>query len=425
MDSDNGTVLLVDDERAVLSALRRLLRVVGCNILMAEGGSEALELLEQHEVTLVISDMRMPEMDGAELLAQVAERWPDTERILLTGYTDLEAAIRAINQGRISRYLDKPWDDEELLRVVEKSLKLAAQEKELKQLRSLTEQQNLELLALNQSLEQKVDERTRKWQLANEQLLGSYRNMVKLFSSMIQHRMGDQGKHNQLGHELLQQVAGQVGMTKEDQKDLHYAWLLRNIGKLGFSDSLLNTPFIDLSVEDQRTFSHHPVLGYAALSMVRPLSGAAKIIRQQKEYLDGSGYPDHLDAEKIDLRAQLLCVLNDFHELVEGYYQSRHLSTDEALEYLDGYASERYNDEYVEALKERVAALAGSGVLADSSKATSELIPGMTLRRDLVSKQGVLLLPAGHKLDTVSISRLLELEANLHDHFEIFVESER
>ena len=108
------SVLCVDDEPSILSALRRVLRAEGCRILTAGSGAEALALLEAEPVDVVVSDMRMPVMDGARLLAEVRARWPGTARVLLTGYADMDATILAINEGQIYRYIHKPWDETEL-----------------------------------------------------------------------------------------------------------------------------------------------------------------------------------------------------------------------------------------------------------------------------------------------------------------------
>jgi len=120
------SILCVDDERPILSALRRLLRRTGHPVLLAGSGAEALQILaargDDDPVALVISDMRMPQMSGAELLEQVAQRWPDSQRILLTGQADLDATVAAINEGRICRYLNKPWGDRELLEAVAAAL---------------------------------------------------------------------------------------------------------------------------------------------------------------------------------------------------------------------------------------------------------------------------------------------------------------
>ncbi|MDN3237950.1 response regulator [Pseudomonas sp. WAC2] len=108
------TLLLLDDEENILRALARVLRRDGYQILMATRAQEAFELLAKHNVQVILSDQRMPEMNGTEFLSRVKELYPDTMRIVLSGYTDLKSVTDAINQGAIYKFLTKPWDDEQL-----------------------------------------------------------------------------------------------------------------------------------------------------------------------------------------------------------------------------------------------------------------------------------------------------------------------
>ncbi|MBI5922835.1 MAG: EAL domain-containing protein [Betaproteobacteria bacterium] len=112
------TLLLVDDEPGILSSLKRLFRREGYTILLASSGMEALQLLASNEVGVVISDARMPEMDGGELLGKVRDMYPSVVRIMLSGYTDLKAVTTAVNRGELFCFLTKPWDDSELLATV-------------------------------------------------------------------------------------------------------------------------------------------------------------------------------------------------------------------------------------------------------------------------------------------------------------------
>lgn len=107
-------VMLVDDEEGILNALSRLLRKERYTILSAETGVHALTLMAQHPVDVVVSDQQMPGMTGVEFLKEVKDRYPETIRILLTGYADMNVAISAINEGEVYRFITKPWQDEEL-----------------------------------------------------------------------------------------------------------------------------------------------------------------------------------------------------------------------------------------------------------------------------------------------------------------------
>jgi diguanylate cyclase (GGDEF)-like protein/PAS domain S-box-containing protein len=127
--AESNTLLLVDDEQNILNALRRLLRREGYQILTANGGAEALELLALHRVQVIVSDQRMPEMSGVEFMSKVKELYPETVRITLSGYSDISAVTDAINKGAIWKYLTKPWDDETLVREIRAAFRLARQQK--------------------------------------------------------------------------------------------------------------------------------------------------------------------------------------------------------------------------------------------------------------------------------------------------------
>lgn len=115
-------ILCVDDETSVLRALRRLFESAGYEVLSSESAEEALTVLEEVDIDLILSDMRMPQMPGDQFLSQAANISPGSIRILLTGYSDIDSTIRAINEGKIHAYLQKPWDNDELLRIVAREL---------------------------------------------------------------------------------------------------------------------------------------------------------------------------------------------------------------------------------------------------------------------------------------------------------------
>jgi response regulator RpfG family c-di-GMP phosphodiesterase len=117
------TVLIVDDEAAILEALRVVLEKEGLTVFTAGSGMEGIDLIRSgHQFSLIISDQRMPEMQGVEFLEQVRLLAPQTQRILLTGYPDRETLIGGINRGGIHRYIGKPWKNEDLSRHVREAL---------------------------------------------------------------------------------------------------------------------------------------------------------------------------------------------------------------------------------------------------------------------------------------------------------------
>lgn len=124
-DAAVGTLLLVDDEAGIRNSIQRLLRRDGYRILQASGGEEALELLALHSVDVIVSDQRMPGMSGAEFLDIVRQLYPDTVRIILSGYTDLQVVTDGVNRGAVYRFLTKPWDDEALREEIRDAFRVA------------------------------------------------------------------------------------------------------------------------------------------------------------------------------------------------------------------------------------------------------------------------------------------------------------
>ena len=119
------TLLIVDDEPNILAALSRLLRRESFQVLTASSPGEAFEHLARQPIQVVLSDQRMPEMSGTEFFARVKQLHPNTIRIVLTGYTDLDSVTDAINRGAIYKFLTKPWDDDVLREQIREAFRLA------------------------------------------------------------------------------------------------------------------------------------------------------------------------------------------------------------------------------------------------------------------------------------------------------------
>ena len=127
------TLLFVDDERSILRSLKRLLYRENYEILLAESGNEGLELLSKHHVDLVVSDMRMPEMNGTTFLKLVHKLYPNTIRLILTGYAEREAVQRAFSEADVHELIPKPWDDDELKVILRESLPQTSDQEEQRQ----------------------------------------------------------------------------------------------------------------------------------------------------------------------------------------------------------------------------------------------------------------------------------------------------
>jgi response regulator RpfG family c-di-GMP phosphodiesterase len=125
-ESKKYPILLVDDEPEILFSLKGLLRRE-FELHTAESGDEALEILDKHEIHVVMTDQRMPNMTGAQLMSRVKNESPDSIRIIFTGYADIKAVIDAVNNGGIHRYITKPWDPDELIELLHEATAVYAE----------------------------------------------------------------------------------------------------------------------------------------------------------------------------------------------------------------------------------------------------------------------------------------------------------
>ena len=409
------TILCVDDEPNILSALRRLFRPHGYRILTADSGAAGLAVLESEPVDLVISDMRMPQMDGAQFLARVRQRWPGTVRLLLTGYADIQSILDAINQGEIYRYVTKPWDENDIVLVVRHALERRALEQDKLRLEALTAEQNAQLTVLNASLEQKVAVRTQQLRLshdellaANDKLKATFVTTIKVFSNLIEMRGGKLAGHARRVADLSRKLAQVLGLEAQEARDVFIAALLKDIGKLSLSDDLLELPASAWNGEQLAAFRKHPLRAGQLLMALEDLRPVSVILRSQLERFDGAGFPDALAGLAIPLGARILALASDYDGLQIGAMVQRSLRADEARTLIYDSSGKRYDPAVVAAF--RAIMEETEPAARDLTVLSGQLEPGMVLSRDLISRDGLMLLAAEHVLTARVIAQLLDFE---------------
>jgi response regulator RpfG family c-di-GMP phosphodiesterase len=424
-------LLLVDDEESILNSLRRLLRGQPYEVLLATSGAQALEIMAQQPVDLVMSDARMPNMDGATLLAHIHQHYPDTIRIMLTGYADPSAIIKAINEGQIHRYISKPWHDEEMLLTLRQSLAYQRSERERLRLVQETWDQNEQLKLLNATLEKHVASRTCELQqtadmldLAYEELKRSYATGTEVFSLLANLRLPPAKQTNRQIIELVRVYCKCHGLDEGTSRDLTMAAALYNIGKLSWTDSMMSTPSDLLHHSDRERYRGYPKQSESLLMTLDPMKDAARLILHHQERWDGSGFPDRLKGEAIPFGSRLLKLAVDFIELQRGLILERQMNSDEALVYIRQYAGRLYDPELVEDFIQVCATYLSDVTLADPTVkvlTTRDLAAGMILARNLNADNGMLLLNAGKVLNGPLVEKLIAFEAMEGAKYSIFV----
>ncbi|MGL5995424.1 MAG: HD domain-containing phosphohydrolase [Pseudomonas proteolytica] len=430
-ETDRPVVLLIDTHPDVHDRLAQLLRLEPFELCSATTAVEALATLARQPVDLVMSAARLPDMDGATLLAQIHHDYPHTVRLLLTGETDLTLIIKAINEGQIYRYLSKPWKDEELLLALRQSLAHQHSERERLRLEQLIRQQNEELKQLNASLEKRVVSRTSELQqtadmldLAYEELKHSYATGTEVFSLLANLRLPRSKQTNRQIIELVRTWCVLHGLDDASSRDLTMAAALYNIGKLSWSDSMMVAPSDLLHSTDRERFREYATQSESLLMTLEPMKDAARLIRHHQERWDGSGFSDHLKGEAIPFGSRLLKLAVDFIELQRGLILERQMNSDEALLYIRKYAGRLYDPDMVEDFVQACAAFLSDVTLGDPTVrvlGTRELAEGMVLARNLNADNGMLLLNAGKVLNLPLVDKLIAFEAMEGAKYSVFI----
>jgi len=399
-------ILCVDDEPHLAAALRRLLRGAGHAVHVAGSGEEALALLEAESIDLVISDMRMPGMDGAQLLARVRDRWPSVARVLLTGYADLQSTIAAINAAHVYRYLTKPWNDQELLTVVQQISDYQTLQREKERLEAVTHAQNKDLAQLNATLEHKVLERTAELSEAHQKLKKSYVSCIRMFSNLLEWRGGPLAGHSRRVADLTRRTAKVMGLSESEQQDAFIAALIHDIGHITLPDGMLGRPVPRLSPEELGKYQQHTSQGEQLLLAIDDAHAVATLVRCHHEHFDGSGYPDGLRAEGIPIGARILAVADTYDDLQIGHLSSSPISPSDARSLIAHGRGKQFDPEVVDAFLQLLLNAAPIPEPPPIPTSPADLRPGMTLAQDFLSREGLVLLAAGRILSAELIRRI-------------------
>lgn len=423
-------ILCVDDETSILKSLQRLFMSKDVKVLQATSGQQALEFLRHEKVNLIISDMRMPHMTGAEFLAQAAQLQPDAYRILMTGYADLASTISAINFGKIHRYIQKPWDNTELLSHIDDGLEMYRLITSNKILSAKVASQNKQLKELNHSLEEMVQQRT----IQLKRTLHQYKELatirgneqkstLQVLYNIISINPALSGKFAQNVSEACRNIAAVMNLSSQERELIGTAGLYCELGKLGLPSTSLNAPFYKLDSADRQHFMQHPQLAEEMLAPAVHLRALSEIITNQYERFNGSGEPLQKVGTDIPIGARILAVARDFWLAIYQQLNSKRYTRREAFEFIQRQQGSHYDPEVVMSFSKLIA---GNDFVADEAMEDGILVEhvmvGMQLTQNLYNKKHILLLPKGHKFCQSTLDNLIRYQAKHKEQLLIQVE---
>ncbi len=401
-------ILVVDDDESVLLTLCHMLQHQNYDIVAITRPAAALEELRKRSFAVIISDQRMPEITGLELLEQARQIQPDATRILITGVLNLDTVIDAINKGEIYRFIVKPWLREELL----VTLRNAVQRHELiqqnRRLQSATQDMNQRLRELNLSLEQQVNlVAQQNQQLAdmNQALEQNFLRSLEVSLHIMQTFYPTLANQARRVAQLCRSMAEVLNLPSEERRVLEAAALLHDIGLVGVRRSLIrrwqDNP-AQLDDTEREIIEQHPVLGEKLSAFGSGLNAVGAVIRAHHERVDGTGYPDQLAGENIP---PLACYLT-----VAVAYASSKLTREDAVEEIKSQANAAFEPD---AIRVFLRALQFADVpRKEQHVQISELRPGMVLARSIYAPNGLLLAPEGQQLNLSYIEKLLNHNQN-------------
>jgi len=373
-------ILFVDDEPNVLQSIRRSLRKQ-FSLDTADGGEAALKMLgENGSYAVIVSDMRMPGMNGVELLAETKKRWPDTVRIMLTGNADQQTAVDAVNHGDVFRFLNKPCDAENLAKTVTAGIR------------------QHELITAEKVILEKT-------------LRGSIKALADVLSLSNPEVFGRTTRYK--GH--ISKLAMELGV--DDVWQLESAAMLSQIGCVSLPADLVRRKSRGekLSEDEMAEYAAHAGVGADLVKTIPRMKNVAEAIRYQEKNFDGTGYPaDQARGEDIPLGARMLKVVADFDALDS--------STSDSIKTFDVMRqhTNRY-DPTVLAAFEKV--LASASAMTVNTVEISQLTDAMVLAADVVTSENVLLIAKGQETTLTARRHLQQYRANglIEDRIHVFV----
>lgn len=402
------SILVVDDEEGILRAIKRVLRRAGYSVDIVTDGNRAIELLKENAYAVIICDQRMPDMPGAEVLAQAYKIAPDTYRITLTGYTDLTSAQNSINKGRVQQFLTKPWDDESLLAIVETGVAGYEMICENRRLTEQAEEHKRVLEGWNSVLEQNVEQRTADLQRQADSLQDlskrlklTLRDTVELIVGILDAADAFVAAHSRRVATLAVGVANAMGLDEEQTREIEYVALLHDVGKV----AKLHTQGGPRKARPGKAPIYET--GHTLLSRVRGFEPIAEAVRCMAARYDGAGEPN-LREDSIPLAARIVAAANAFDTAAFSPSQPTKPRVQDGLKAVEAGYGKAFDPDIVTALRESTAD-SGSVEAQEVELSTKKLRAGMVVAQDVKNAQGVLMLSAGTELSGATIAKLCEL----------------
>jgi len=424
-------LLIVDDEQEVLNSLNRALRKE-FELFLFTDPTKALEFYQDKPIPLVLSDMRMPTMDGATLLGHISEINPSSKRFLLTGHADINLTVAAVNEGKISHYFAKPWDNYELVTELKDAFAAYMTGMKSKKLLRINKEKSAKLALLNSSMELEINKSKQKLALVSSKEAKNFERLKQTFNTFVGIYANSISLHTQETTRHNYRIASHARYLAEQQKcdrllcfQIYIAGLLYEAGKFSLPQTLLAQPYEKLTHQEQTQFNCFYTTGAKLLSDVDELSFVVELIKHIPERYNGTGFPEHLSGDEIPLGSRIISLVTGFDDLVIGRQSICPLPVSEAKERLEKLSGSLYDPnlvkEYLDILSEFPSSHQDG--LLEFPIDLVNLRVGLVLSQDIVNTAQHVLITKGTELSQHHIDKITDI-ANVHnERFSIFIQS--
>jgi response regulator RpfG family c-di-GMP phosphodiesterase len=324
-------ILIVDDEPCVRQLLAEVLSQDGYECIAAENGRAALDHLQHERIPIIISDIRMPKLDGLDLLREVKKRYPFTEVIMATAVNETNRAVEAMRLGAYD-YVVKPFD----VRAVSASVRRALERRRLL----------LENREYHERLEEKVREKTSELVEKNVQLRLLFLNTIESLVYTLEAKDKCTEGHSRRVSEMAGFMARTLQFSQEQVERIRLAGVLHDIGKIGVREECLNKSG-RLTEEEYDEIKRHPLISERILKPIEALDDILPIIRHHHERYDGKGYPSGLMGEKIPMGSRILAIVDSYDAMISDRPYRSALSIQKTLEEIQANAGKQFDPKLV------------------------------------------------------------------------------
>jgi putative two-component system response regulator len=317
-------VLVVDDEEFIRSIIRERLEIEGFSVDEAQNGNQALSRLGECSYSILLTDLRMPEMDGVALLREVSHRFPEMSRIVMTAHAELETAVAALKNGACD-YILKPFSFDILFLTLRNALQKQLMERKLSDYKA--------------NLENKVKEQTG---IINSMYVRSIQSLIKALEAKDHYTRG----HSQRVTLYSMAIAARLDLPPDHLEDLRYAAILHDLGKIGVREAILNKPGA-LTSEEFREVVRHPEVATRILSPIPLFREILPSILHHHERFDGTGYPGRIAGAEIPLYSRIMAIADTYDAMTSSRAYRPALSEEEATAEIRRCAGTQFDPELV------------------------------------------------------------------------------